>query len=321
MHATARRAVVMTNREPTPGAKSYPIRTVARLTGLTPDLIRAWERRHGVVSPVRGPRGARLYGDDDIARLEILARVVDAGRSIGDIAHLSNDELARLLPADKDAPLAPDAAPSVALADLLDAVDRVDMNTLENGLSDALLALGATRFAREVALPLLAAVGERWSSGDLTIGQEHLVSNALRGLLGALLRARGGAATAPLVLAGVSGERHEFGLLVVGVLAAERGIRVHLLGTDLPAAEIIATAHKLEAAVVGLSFVAAANRSAGARQLQTIESGLAPHVQLWVGGADAHHVASTTARAILIQDIDLLTHYLDQLDRRTRAAR
>src|SRR5690606_38880359 len=127
MHATARRAVVMNYREPISEAKSYPIRTVARRTGLTPDLIRAWERRHVVVSPVRGPRGARLYGDDDIARLDILARVVDAGRSIGDIAHLSNDELAGLMAPEKESTFSPNGAPTVALADMLEAIDRVDM--------------------------------------------------------------------------------------------------------------------------------------------------------------------------------------------------
>ena len=53
---------------------AYPLRTVSQLTGLSPDLIRAWEKRYGVVSPERGARGARLYNPDDIAHLQRLAR-------------------------------------------------------------------------------------------------------------------------------------------------------------------------------------------------------------------------------------------------------
>ena len=76
---------------------AYPLRTVAAMTGLTPDLIRAWEKRYAVVAPIRGARGARLYTAGDIAHLRLLARVVGAGRAIGDVAALRPAELEKLV--------------------------------------------------------------------------------------------------------------------------------------------------------------------------------------------------------------------------------
>src|SRR4051812_38490232 len=74
----------------------HPMAVVVDRTGLTPDLLRAWERRYGAVAPSRGPGGQRLYSDDDIERLRLLHVASRAGRSIGQIATLSNEALAEL---------------------------------------------------------------------------------------------------------------------------------------------------------------------------------------------------------------------------------
>lgn len=313
------------DRSAAAGDKTYPIRTVARLTGLTPDLIRAWERRYGVVEPVRGPRGARLYGEADVARLRILAKVVGNGRSIGDVAHLPPEQLDKIVagaaaPGMLEEPTTTTlAVPSVEA--LLAAVDAVDMAALERGLSAALLALGAPRFAREVALPLLNAVGAAWAQGRLSIGQEHLVSNAMRNLLGALARSGREPSAPSILLAGPSGERHEFGLLMVAVLAADRGLGTYVLGVDVPAADIADTARKLRVGAVGLSLVAEGNRVASARALADLDAGLPENVEIWVGGGDAHNVLAMVpaGRAQLLQSLDQLDRHLGRFH--ARAAR
>lgn len=321
--APVRQPRTQADRSAVPGDKTYPIRTVAKLTGLTPDLIRAWERRYAVVEPVRGPRGARLYGEADVDRLRTLARVVGNGRSIGDVAHLPPEQLARIVEApaaprlatewSAEAPIAaPAAAPSVAT--LLAAVDAIDMAALERGLSGALLALGAPRFAREVAIPLLDAVGAAWAQGRLSIGQEHLVSNAMRNLLGALARSGREPSAPSILLAGPSGERHEFGLLMVAVLAADRGLGTYVLGVDVPAADIAATARKLRVGAVGLSLVAEGNRVTSARALADLEAGLPEGIEIWLGGGDAHNVLAMVppGRAQLLQSIDQLDRQLER---------
>lgn len=298
-------------------AKTFPIRTVARLTGLTPDLIRAWERRYGVVSPIRGPRGARLYGADDVARLEQLARVVASGRSIGDVAHLPASELQTIAPAGSNfaSSVTANGSEVPAVGELLEAIEKTDMRALEAGLGNALLVLGATDFARTVALPLLQAVGDRWQAGRLSIGQEHLVTAALRNLLGSLVRSRRDPGTASIVLASVQGERHEMGLLVVAMLAADQGLGVYLLGVDLPAEDIVATALQVEAQAVGLSFVAPDNRTAAVDSLRRVQAALPQHISLWVGGADAAHVAAgaTDDRTLVLQDLELLLSQIRRL--------
>lgn len=305
------------NNKPAESAtKSYPIRTVARLTGLTPDLIRAWERRYAVVAPVRGPRGARLYGAEDVARLERLARVVDVGHSIGDIAHLSDAELSSILfGASQSLALSAESEPLPAVSELLARVDRLDMVGFERGLGHALLALGAAEFTHEVVLPLVHAVGERWGAGTLSIGQEHLVTAALRNLLGSLIRSRRDPGATSIALTSVSGERHELGLLIVAVLAADQGIGVHLLGPDLPADEIVATTTQLGPGALGLSFVGEANRAAAVRCLRQVQAELAPTIPIWAGGADAANVVGRAAdeRTVLIQDLAELQLHLGLL--------
>src|SRR3954454_19790958 len=74
---------------------SYPIRAVSKLTGIGIDTLRAWERRHGAVTPVRDDRG-RMYTEGDIARLRLLRGAVEQGHSIGRVAGLTDGELRHL---------------------------------------------------------------------------------------------------------------------------------------------------------------------------------------------------------------------------------
>ncbi|UCC49299.1 MAG: MerR family transcriptional regulator, partial [Gemmatimonadota bacterium] len=83
--------------------KRHPIRIVARRTGLSRDVLRAWELRHGAVEPERTPAGQRLYSDDDIERLRLIQRSLEAGRRIGQVAGLPTEELARLVGEDERA--------------------------------------------------------------------------------------------------------------------------------------------------------------------------------------------------------------------------
>jgi hypothetical protein len=55
-----------------PTDERHPMRLVVLRTGLTPDLLRAWEKRYGVVTPIRSRGGQRLYSDADVERLSQL---------------------------------------------------------------------------------------------------------------------------------------------------------------------------------------------------------------------------------------------------------
>jgi DNA-binding transcriptional MerR regulator/methylmalonyl-CoA mutase cobalamin-binding subunit len=276
----------------------YPLRTVSRLTGLSPDVIRAWEKRYQVVEPIRGPRGARLYTRDDIDHLTLLGGLVAQGRAIGDIARLSIEAL-RMLGDQRPTRRIDHAAASrtpEAVAEILACVERFDLREVEVGLGDALLALGATRFVEEVAQPLLVEVGNRWAEGRMSVADEHLVSAALRRILSGLIRLRPAHSSAGLLLATPSGEQHELGLMLVALLAVETGVRIYLVGADLPAVEIVDAAQRAAVAAVGLSIVNPHNRRNALRELREIEERLKPHVELWIGGQDAQQLAAELRR-------------------------
>jgi MerR family transcriptional regulator, light-induced transcriptional regulator len=274
---------------------SLPIRTVSGMTGLSPDLIRAWEKRHGVVRPVRGARGARLYSMRDVVHLRLLARVVDSGRAIGDVAHLDVPSLEKLLAGTVSRDLATtDAAPETRgwLQEVVQGIRRFDRAGVARLLGDALVGLGSRAFVHQAAAPLLREVGDGWKRGELSIADERLSTVALRNLLAGLVQSRPRRGGPVIVLASPAGERHELGLVLTGLLALDAGLDVWHLGADLPAAEIVAAARRSNATIVGLSVVSGENRARAVREVKAIQDGLPATTELWLGGGDARAVAA-----------------------------
>lgn len=287
---------------------AYPLRTVTAMTGLSPDLIRAWEKRHHVVTPVRGARGARLYSAADIAHLRILGRVVGAGRAIGDVAAMSTAELEALAAHTavdaRDGAREPSTPRDPLVTRLAQALEQFDQVAVARLLGDALVALGPRAFVHEVVVPIVQRIGDGWAAGEVSIGGEHLFTATLRTLLSGLMRNRVGDGP-PVLLATPAGERHELGLLLVALLVLEASASVVYLGIDLPAADIVEAAQRTQARVVGLSLVAGDNRAVAAREVAALRKALPLDVELWLGGSDAARVAARTGnvRALVVNDL------------------
>jgi MerR family transcriptional regulator, light-induced transcriptional regulator len=268
-----------------PPIRDYPIRAVARMTGIGIDTLRAWERRYRAVVPRRNDRG-RLYTEADVTRLKRLAELVARGHAIGTIATLPDGRLERLLETSealRDAPAPP--APAAALEVLTPALEAYDLDAIEAILGRHAAMLSPTDFVFEVVLPLLREIGRRWEAGQLRPSQEHLVSAIVRTVLGALLRTIARPDASPKVLfATPAGERHELGLLCAALLTASAGYGVVYLGADLPAADVAHAAAASGAAVVILGATTQAAVSANeARALTRALGGR----DLWVGGPEA----------------------------------
>jgi methylmalonyl-CoA mutase cobalamin-binding subunit len=270
-------------------------------------VIRAWERRYGVVAPTRGPRGARLYSAGDVAQLQLLRRAVASGRAIGDIARMSRSALQALV----DAPAMPvgrleSAAPNgEILGQAVGALERFDWGRLDRCLGDALVALGARDFVAHVATPLMIDVGDRWSDGRLSVADEHLVSGLMHNVLAGVLRSRARTAQPTVLLATAAGERHELGLLMAGLVIAEVGCGICYLGVDLPAAEVAAAARRSQAAVVGLGVANGESLDASVAELRRVERDLPAGSELWIGGRMARAAAAELGgtRAVVIDEI------------------
>lgn len=301
--------------------RRHPIQVVARRTGLSADVLRAWEKRYRAVEPRRTASGRRTYSDADVDRLRLLKRITRGGRSIGQVATLPTDELARLV--QEDAAQAATAGPRAAEEEIkadaaqlgrqaLAAVVALDAAGLEAVLSRALLALGAAELVDEVAVPLLQQVGARWEAGRLGIAHEHLASVVVRRVLGGLFAAGGEADAPALVAATPQGEHHEFGALLAGASAAALGWHVTYLGADLPAADIAAAARAQQARAVALSLVCPTPDADLEGELVALHDGLAGSAAILVGGPASQRVAATLEAidAVRLENFAALRAYL-----------
>jgi len=231
---------------------TYAIRAVAKLTGISVDTLRAWERRYGVVVPERDERG-RVYSEADVERLTLLRRAVERGHPIGRVAPLGVDELRALVGRPAPSPGPTPGADRVAVAGLLAAVDRFDFEALRRELTRLAVVLTPRQLALDVALPLMRAVGEAWHDGKLTIGQEHLVTAEVRSLVGSLARLREPPPGAPrLLIATTEGEPHELGALVASfntMVAEVARSHVELKRTEALRQEV-QIAHRIQTAIL-----------------------------------------------------------------------
>jgi DNA-binding transcriptional MerR regulator len=297
----------------------YPIRSVAKMTGLSVDTLRAWERRYDVVSPGRNARG-RLYSDANVSRLKQLAGLVEQGHAIGTIASLSDAELGKLLRGvDRHASSRPDSGGAAGfeppkLEPLMRALDRYDLDEIEGLLNRYAAVLPPRDLVFMVMVPLLQEIGRRWAAGKLRPSQEHLVSAIVRSVLGGLLRATSRPQAIPkIVCATPSGERHELGLLCAAVLIASAGWGVVYLGADVPAADILHAATVTGARVVLLS---ATSPGAVARNELRKLSALPAGTELWIGGPEAEKLAAPVGH--LARHVAALDDLIPMLSQRER---
>lgn len=279
----------------------HPIGVVADRTGLTPDLLRVWERRYRAVEPSRATDGQRMYSDNDIERLRLLRVATAAGRSIGQVARLGTEELTRMVREDeaarqRAAPWAERALPASAEENVeraLQLARAVDAPELESMLRRTAAALGVPAFLDTVVAPLLRRMGDEWKDGRLAVAQEHLATAIIQRVLEGVIHFLIPAHAAPnVLLATLSGERHKMGALLAATAAAAEGWRVTYLGPDLPAGEIVAAAVAAEARVVGVSIVHLTAPERVLAELRTVRAHLPPSVPLLAGGAGSVALAA-----------------------------
>lgn len=279
----------MTQAQPGNGTSGYSIRVVSRLTGISADTLRMWERRYGFPKPERNATGVRVYTPDHVERLLLLARALKAGYRAGEVIHQSRDELAELLAGATTAPTPIDDGSSLKPA--IDALAGDDVDALRTELRRAAATLGPKAFVTEFAGPLLERVGEEWAMRRLEIRHEHLLSDALSAKLRNLLSAYEGATRAPIVLlTTLPGEQHRLGIEMVALVCAVSGATPRMLGPDTPPDQIVAAAHALAANAVGISLSASSDLDAATSQLGWMLAELPAGTEIWVGGKRAKNL-------------------------------
>lgn len=275
----------------------HPIKVVARRTGLSPHVIRAWEKRYAAVIPKRTPTNRRAYTTDDIERLLLLRRATLGGRSIGQVAGLPTAELRQLVNEDEVAQSQAPARSSTVrpyasngtLEACLRAAERLDPDGMQAALERASVTMSKTALVEQVVAPLLETIGDQWRDGSLRVASEHLASATLRTFLGSMNGAFPVMSDAPrLLITTPAGQLHELGALIAATAAAAEGWHITYLGPSLPAEEIAAAAQTNASRAVALSIVLADDAHVK-NELVKLRQLLPENIALMVGGRSAAH--------------------------------
>ena len=228
----------------------FTVKRAAELTGLTPDTVRAWERRYGVVAPERSPGGYRLYDDAALRRLAAMKALVDSGWSVRAAAdRVLGDEssVAR-------AATGTSLGLAVDLDALSDAARDFDPEALTRALDRAFASGPFDHVVDAWLMPSLERVGTAWGAGEVTVAGEHFVSAAVQGRLATMLEHLGPGDGRPVMVGLARGSRHELGVLAFAVAARIEGLAVRYVGGDLPPEAWAAAvrAQQPRAAVIGV---------------------------------------------------------------------
>ena len=199
---------------------------LSRRTGVSPELLRAWEQRYGLLRPHRSPGGFRLYTAADEARVRRTTALIAEGLSAAEAARAATAE-------PSGAAQGPQLLESLR-GELQRALDDFDSTAAHLVMDRRFSTFSLTSVVAEVLIPYLHDLGERWADGSVTVAQEHFASHLLRGrMLGAAGDwGEGGPSSA--LLACLPGEAHDLGMVLFGVLLSRRGWRITFLGADTP---------------------------------------------------------------------------------------
>jgi len=209
--------------------EQLPIRTIASLTGVNAVTLRAWERRYGLIRPLRTPKGHRMYTPQHVELIRRVLALVERGVPISRVGDLLEAETAQ-----REA--APARGPWRDYVDRMSAaIARFDEPELDRVYDEALSVHPIEQVTRDAVLPLLVQLGERWKKVSGAVAEEHFFATYLRSKLGARLQHRMRYAAGPRIVAACApGEQHEVGLLLFALEAQMAGLRIVLLGANTP---------------------------------------------------------------------------------------
>jgi DNA-binding transcriptional MerR regulator len=219
---------------------------LSRRSGVSRELLRAWERRYGILRPTRSNGGFRLYSRDDERRIELMRAHIARGLAPAEAARLAVDGATE---ARRDAPA---SAIEPRAGELREALDALDESAAHAALDRLLAELTLETVLGRAVLPYLRELGDRWQRGEASVGQEHFASSVLRGRLLGLARGWDRGAGPRALLACAPGEQHDLGLIAFGLSLRDRGWRITFLGADTPLDTLAETAALLRPAAVVL---------------------------------------------------------------------
>ena len=273
---------------------------LSRRTGVSPELLRAWEQRYELLHPTRSEGGFRLYSPQDEQRVATMRAHLERGLSAAEAARLTLTEDTASAPAGERPVL------ELRAAALRAALDRLDESAAHAELDRLLSEFSLETVLRGVVLPYLRELGDRWERGDASVAQEHFASQVLRSRLLGLARGWDRGTGPRALLACVPGEQHDLGLIVFGLGLRDRGWRITFLGPDTPLDTLGETAATLQPDAV----VLVARTPDRFEHSRAALRRLARTVPLWIagGGATPKVAAAAAAQVLNLGPLDAADH-------------
>jgi len=249
---------------------------LSRRSGVSPELLRAWERRYGLLEPTRSAGGLRLYSAADLDRVRAMQQHLAEGLAAAEAAALA-------AAAEPRADQAVAFSPAAARRDLDVSLSAFDEARAHAVLDELLSTATLDSILSDVLIPFLRELGKRWERGEITVAQEHFASSVLRGRLLGLARGWDRGIGPRVLLSCAPGEQHDLGLVAFGLALRARGFRILYLGADTPIESVAQTARAAHPHAVVVSAVSAERFKEIAGALRE----LAAEYPVYLGGAGA----------------------------------
>ncbi len=268
------------------------ITAVERDTRIGKDALRVWEKRYGFPNPTRDTNGERLYPPEQVEKLRVIKRLLDAGHRPGRVVAMPIEQLHQLSEElrDNDAPkpgrLSRPERAHEEIRQIIAVLKTHDPALIRREFSQTIMRTGLSQFVINLALPLMHEIGEAWASGELHIFEEHLCSEVLETSLRAAMAAAPEATqkSRPRVLMSTfPGESHSLGLLMAEALFQVEGCACMSLGAQTPLQDLVNAANAHRADIVAVSFSAASNPGQATDGLTELRVMLSPDIELWAG--------------------------------------
>lgn len=256
----------------------FPIRTVSSITGVNSITLRAWERRYGLIKPVRTPKGHRLYTQNDIDLIQQVVGLLENGISIGQVKKHLTQKATEKKESKTDDPW------SIYQRRMLNAVVRFDPYALDTAYNETLSLYPVELVTNKLIFPLLKTLGLRWETEEGSIAEEHFFGAYLRNKLGARFHHNSGPQNGPKLLAAcLPGEHHEIGLMLFCLAAINNGFQLVYLGADTPINEILVPATRAQCNAIVLSGSVLNKQTSFGDQLTALTSEV--DIPVFIGGS------------------------------------
>ena len=265
--------------------KTFRIKQVSKITGLSKENLRMWEKRYRLFSPQRGPNRYRLYTEEDVKFLKYLVSETNEGQSIGELASLGRNEiLNRMSRKETNEPRVETQEYAPLIRQLENLLLKMDQAAFEKRLNEIMALLPFKIFFQRLLVPLQIRIGELWFEEKIGVAVEHYVTTQVKQKLFAAMNMISSQNGPKLVIACPPWELHEIGAQMVAYHCSTLGCQAILLGANLPLEELIHFCTNTNPDGLVLSFTSPVGENRGKIFFSEILKNISPLCPVWVGG-------------------------------------